>query len=148
MTKIESLKKQFEINFNAMKLFMAFPKQVLLSKTLSTVLRSAIPFVNIWFSAHILNELAGARNQERLVQLVLLTIALNLIASLLGQAFARWEEYCGSTVYSNLFYYSMEKIFNDKLLSMDYIDIETPEVQQAYASIRQHHRGMNSFLDN
>ena len=38
------------------------------------------------------------------------------------------------------------KVYTDKLLSMDYIDIENPEIQQEFSEIRQHQNGMGFGL--
>ncbi|NLE73010.1 MAG: ABC transporter ATP-binding protein, partial [Actinobacteria bacterium] len=72
---------------------------------------------------------------------VALTIGLNLILSLTKSALARWAAYCDTTSWT-----SMHKVFTDKLLSMDYIDIENPDTQQKFSEIRQHQNGMGFGL--
>ena len=118
-----------------------FPKPILLSKTLFSIVSALVPFVNLYFSALILNELAGARDQSRLINLVILTIGLNLLANLLKSLLSRWNDYC--TAYE---YHSILKIYSDKQLSMDFIDVQDSEVRQEYYKISQHHKGMGQGI--
>ena len=124
------MKRHINLIFRGLKIFALCPKPVLLSRTISAVLNAAVPFINIYFSAQILNELAGAKNQERIVMLVLLTIGLNLISSFIVSLIGKWASYCNSASY-NL----MSKVYSDKLFSMDFMDAENPEIQQEYSEI-------------
>jgi len=135
------IKQHAHLIIRALKIFAAFPKPLLLSRTLSAIVQPAIPFITIWFSAQILNELAGSRDQNRLAILVLLAIGLNLAAALAGHAAARWSDYCNSQTWLLIF-----MKYTDKMLSMDYIDIENPDIQQTHSEIRQHHHGMGFGL--
>lgn len=127
--------------FRGLKLYTKFPKPVLLSRALSSLIASGVPFINIWFSAQIINELAGARNQERLIMLVLLTLGLNFATSFLRQAFQRWRDYCDSQTWRLIW-----TLYSDKLLELDFIDAENADIQQQAAEIKQHHNGMGFGL--
>ena len=131
------MKKQFQIILRGFKIYASFPKPLLLARALSAMLQAGTPFINIWFSAQIINELAGARSQERLIQLVALTIGLNLAIMLLGNAAERWAAYCSDNNWLLTTY-----LLSDKMLSMDYIDVENPDIQQKHSNIRQHQMGM------
>ena len=124
-----------------LKIFSSFPKPLLLSKTVSCVFNAAVPFINIYFSAQILNELAGSKNPDRLITLVFITIGLNFAFMLIRSAIGRWTAHCDATTWI-----LMHKVYTDKLLSMDYIDIENPEIQQEFSEIRQHQNGMGFGL--
>ncbi|MCL2774760.1 MAG: ABC transporter ATP-binding protein/permease [Oscillospiraceae bacterium] len=136
-----TLKQHINLIFRGLKIFAAFPKSLILSKTVSVVFNSAIPFINIYFSAQILNELAGAKNQKRLIFLVLLTIGLNFLSIFIRSVIGRWAAYCDSA--TGL---SMHKIYTDKFLAMDYADIENPEIQHQFSKIREHQTGMGFGL--
>jgi ATP-binding cassette subfamily B protein len=131
------MKKHFRIILRGLKFYAVFPKPILLSKTLSAMFNAGIPFINIWFSAQILNELTGSRNPERLLTLVLLTIGLNLAAVFLGNVISRWVNYCNS----QLWFYLFNRL-SDKMMSMDYADVEDIQIQQTHSQIRQHQNGM------
>ena len=127
--------------FRGLRVFTKFPKPILLSSTLSILFQSVIPFVNIWFFARILNELVGARDRERLIFLVAITISLNLAAHLIGSALTRWRAVCHSQNWFLMF-----NALSDKLLTMDYADVENPEIQQQHSTINQHQNGMGFGL--
>ena len=138
----KGLKWHLNLTWRGLRLMAAFPKPLLLSRACTNIASAAVPFINIWFSAQILNELAGARQQDRLVMLVLLTIGLNLLGALLVHASARWMAHSDSPMFSIL----MNQPILEKLLKMDYIDIENPKIQEDLAAIRQHQNMMGFGL--
>jgi len=114
-----------------MKIYHNFPKPVMLSIALSAIFGAAVPFVNIYFAAQILNELAGDRNVDRLILLVLITIGLNLIGVLVQRALSRWEDYCKYNTWE-----LGHNILSDKAMKMDYSDIVDSSVQKLHSRIR------------
>ena len=136
------MKRHIQLIVHGIKIIAsAFPKPIFQSAALSAVVRAGVPFINIWFAAQILNELVGARDQSRLILLVTLTIGLNLVGQAISRALVRWQEYCRESGYSLL-----RKQISDKLLSMDFIDTENPEIQGAANAITQHLDGMGFGL--
>lgn len=93
---------------------------------------AVIPYVTIFFSARIINELAGQRRPEELWRWVALTLAveaaLNLIKALLG----RWKHGCDT-----LFNHQKERLFTEKALSMDYADADQQTTRDKRAQIWQ-----------
>jgi len=134
--------KHIKLILRGFGIFARFPRPVLLSMTLSILFQASIPFVNIWFSARIINELVGTRDQSRLVFLVALTICINLAANLAGSLLNRWQTVCQSLNWS-----VMTNLVTDKMLSMDYADVESPGVQESRSSIAQHQNGMGFGLN-
>ena len=58
----------------------------------------------VYFSAQILNELAGARDPERLTTLALLTLSVTAALAIVTALLRRWKEICSSAKYQrNLF---------------------------------------------
>ena len=94
-----TLKQHFSLILRGYKLLGTLPKPVLLSTVLSSVFDAVLPFVNIYFSAEILNELVGVRDIQRLTLLVVLTISLNLAIMLTRNALSRWQAYNNSIVW-------------------------------------------------
>ncbi len=135
--------KDIKLILRGYKLFNSFPKPLILSKTISSIFNAAVPFINIYFSAQILNELSGERSKDRLILLVSMTIGLNLITMLIKSALTRWSYHCDNPTRT-----SMWHIYTKKMLSMDYIDVENPEIQKQYSEIRQHQNGMGFGLAN
>jgi len=138
----KGLQKHLWLTWRGMKLLAAFPKPLLLSRACNNFAKAVVPFINIWFSAQILNELAGAQNRDRLIILVLLTIGLNLLGALLVQLTARWMAHTAWPMFSIM----MNEPILEKLLTMDYLDIENPQVQEDLVAIRQHQNTMGFGL--
>ena len=136
-----SFKQHMTLIFRGLKIFAKFPRPVLISRTLSNIFTALIPFINIWFSARIINELVGERDQNRLIFLVSLTIGLNLLANLIGSALNRWRAVCVSQNWYVLF-----NLTSEKMLSLDYTDTENPDIQTTHSNINQHTNGMGFGL--
>ena len=129
-----TVRQHINITLRTLKILAAVPQTVMILKIFQSVFNAAVPFVNIYFSAQILNELAGDKNQNRLVFLILLTIGLNFVCMISKSIINRWTEYKSTDLLNALL-----KIYSDKLFSMDYVDIENPEIQQEFYEIRQYH---------
>ncbi len=134
-------KQNVSLILRGLKVISSFPKPLLLSKTVSCIFNAGVPFINIYFSAQILNELAGAKNPKRLGVLVLFTIGLNLIFSLVRSVISHWTAYCDSATIISLY-----EVYTEKQLSMDYVDIENPKIQQEFSEIHEHQNGMGFGL--
>lgn len=96
--------------------------QSILIKALATSLQ---PFATIWFSAQILNEIAGGRNLQKLIILALVVVVINFVFSIIKGRIDIMHSERENQMWC---YYS--KVFADKQLSMDYVDIEDVNVQK------------------
>lgn len=76
---------------------------------LSALTAAASPLVTIWFSAQLLNELAGSRNPAALRNWVLLTLGATAGIMLLNAILQHWREAEESTFYAN-----MQSVFGKK----------------------------------
>jgi len=112
-----------------------------LSLILSSAVEAVVPFINLFFSAIIINELTGARESERLMILVIWVISLNLVALVAQRGLGRWQEYCNDRHWMGVY-----KVHSDKMLSLDFCDVENPEVRKQYEDLNQHHNGMGFGL--
>ncbi len=95
------------------------------AKVISAAFASLSPFVTIYFSARILNEIAGARDVRRLTLYVLLTVGLGFILSMVKNAMDKVVTDRESGMFN---YFS--KVFSDKQMEMDFVDLENPDVQR------------------
>ena len=100
---------------------------------LKAVVSSVIPYVTVFFSARIIDELAGPRRPDMLGRWVLLTIltsaALGLISALLSkQMNVRWERYSWQSMY---------QCFIDHFLTTDYVNMDKQEARDQYSQIMQ-----------
>lgn len=74
-----------------------------------------IPYLTLYFSARLLNELSGKRMPERLTQWVILLLASDAAAYLIKALVFRWKEALRATLY-----YRGEEILSRKMLDMDF----------------------------
>ena len=95
------------------------------AKVLSAAAETLAPFVTIWFSAGIINEIAGDRNAGRLALLVVLTVGLNFALSMVRNALDRVIGEKESSMWNHF-----PKVFSDKQMSMDFADLENREIQK------------------
>ena len=95
------------------------------AKVLSAAAETLTPFVTIWFSAGIINEIAGEKRTGRLVLLVLLTVGLNYAFSMIRNAMNRVISEKETGMWNHF-----TKIFADKQMSMDYADLENQDIQK------------------
>lgn len=99
---------------------------------IGAICTAAAPFVNIYFSARILNELTGEKNIQRLIFLAALTVGLNLLLHLSARAAQRGREVINEGL--------MRKEYNSVAavyLSADYEKLENPEFQDLARDFRE-----------
>ncbi|WP_310604259.1 ABC transporter ATP-binding protein [Anaerosporobacter sp.] len=93
-------------------------------KALSALVVSLQPFVSIWFSAQIINEISSQRRINMLILYVCFVVLINLATSVLRNIIDKITSEKESQMWS-----FFRKIFTDKQMSMDYVDIENAEIQ-------------------
>ena len=116
----------------AYKIWNRYAPKLLTSTALYSVFSALSPYVPVYFSAQILNELAGARNPERLTTLVLLTLSVTAALALVTALLRRWKEVCSSAKYQRDLFVQL-----DKMLSMDFQAADAPQTHELLSQIRQ-----------
>lgn len=99
---------------------------------LHSLVSALSPYVTVYLSARILNELAGQRRPEVLRTLVLTTLLSAAALTLLTGILLRWK----NTVEEK---YRIRKsgIFTNKMMSMDFADVDKTETTDLLSQIRQ-----------
>ena len=120
-----TLKKRIEITRRGYATLAAYNPGLIRTKVISATVEALSPFVTIWFSARIINELAGDRNKKLLLCYVLLTIGIHLVFSMIKNVMDRMVEEKESCMWEYF-----RKIFSDKQMSMDYVDLENLDIQK------------------
>lgn len=116
----------------AYKIWNRYAPKLLTATALYSVFSALSPYVPVYFSAQILNELAGARNPERLTTLVLLTLSVTAALALVTALLRRWKEVCSSAKYQRDLFVQL-----DKMLSMDFQAADAPQTHELLSQIRQ-----------
>ncbi|MBE5893148.1 MAG: ABC transporter ATP-binding protein [Lachnospiraceae bacterium] len=131
--KAHTWKQIFQIYWRAIKLLSHVYPQLMISRFLCTVWTALTPYVNIYLSALIIEEMSGGRNPRRLLQLVGITLLLAGGISL-GTAFlTKWKN-----VQEACHFYKDEAIFSKKLFDMDFICIDDAKVQEQFDILKQY----------
>lgn len=140
-------KEAFQLNKRALGIWWKYEPKTFLSTLIVSVTGAFIPFVGIYLSARIINELAGARNPERIGGLVVMTLLTTTMLSLLQAALERWK-----SSHRNGTYHKEYKIYFDKILSMDYEDLENNHTYDLISWIDQNKQwsgwGLGKLIGN
>ncbi len=104
------------------------------STALYALLNAVIPYITLWFTAQILNELAGTRQRGLLIQKIVALLAAESVLLLLKAAALRWNHTLSDGFCMKL--YEWKRHF-DKLLSMDFCDMENPQTHELLNAVQQ-----------
>ncbi len=102
------------------------------SIVVTALMQGLTPYVTIWFSAQLINELAGLRRPELLFRWVLLTLGVTVLLALLTEAVKRWENFTATMSHPG-----KDRIFAEKFFRMDYADLNDYKVRDKFAQIQQ-----------
>lgn len=130
--KKTSFAAAFKNNLRAWKTLFKPCKGAFVSIFLSAFTAAASPLVTIWFSAQLLNELAGSRNPAALRNWVLLTLGATAGIMLLNAILQHWREAEEST-----FSAKMQSVFGKKRLDMDFPNADSQRVYELQSQIWQ-----------
>ena len=128
-----SLREAVRLHRRAFQMLSGYCHGFFLFTALKAVVSSVIPYVTVFFSARIIDELAGLRRPDMLWRWVLLTIltdaALGLISAVLNkQMNVRWELYNWRSLY---------QCFIEHFLTTDYVNMDKQEAHDQYSQILQ-----------
>ena len=127
-----SWKKTFRVNLQAIGLIYKEYPQTITSRVLYAAWVSLTPYVNIYLSALIIEELAMNRNMQRLTRLVVIAL---LAAAGMGMIIAfltKWKNVCDQCRY-----YHLQKIYTRKLFDMDFVSVDDAKVHELLTKIQQ-----------
>ena len=85
------LREAASLNWRAVRIWWRIAPDRFLSSALYAVLNAALPYTGIWFSARIINELAGNRNMDRLLQNIWSLLIVAALLSIMRAAAERWK---------------------------------------------------------
>ena len=99
---------------------------------LDAAVKAVIPYAAIWFSARIISELTLARRPEVLWPLVAQTAAVAALLGLLSTVLSEKVLACGRS-----FHQYEQKLYTDKMFSMDFADADRQATHDLLFQIRQ-----------
>ena len=129
-------REMLRLNNRALKLFYKRYPQMILSRLISVVWNSLTPYVSIYLSALVIDELAGSRTVERLQLLVIITLASAAVIALGTALLKKWME-----AQSAGMWFKVENILSEKMLDMDYVSLDETHTAELLSTIRQNMNG-------
>ncbi|MDE6435476.1 MAG: ABC transporter ATP-binding protein/permease [Lachnospiraceae bacterium] len=105
---------------------------LLLSVLICGVVSSLAPYVDIWILARLIDEIAGGRDPQTLTAYVMALMGTSAIFSLLCAGLTRWKN-----VQLSCLWHTQNKVFIEKLLSMDFADMDDSHIQELRSRIWQ-----------
>lgn len=127
-----SMKEAWKRNIRACKIWWDICPGIFLSKIFSSIFKAVIPYVTIYLSARIIEELAGSRNPQALQKWILLELFCSAGLALFSGILSRWANYELDNA-RNLNY----RPYMDKILRLDYADIDRQYVFDLFTQVRQ-----------
>ena len=106
--------------------------RLLLSILICGVVCALTPYVDIWLLARLIDEIAGGRDPHLLKTYVLALMSTSAVLSLLCAGLTRWKN-----VQVACLWHTQNKVFTQKLLSMDFADMDDSHVQELRSRIWQ-----------
>ncbi len=131
-----TLREGFQLHARAFRDLSRCCPGLFLSKTLRAIANAISPYVTVYLSARIINELSSQRRSDVLWTLVLITLASAAGMTLLSGVLNRWEQAKKEKYY----YIREDQIFTNKLLTMDFADIDKTETHDLLSNVQQAER--------
>lgn len=135
-------KEVYALNKRALSLWCRECPMLFVSSGLHSVISALIPYLTLYFSARLLDELAGARMPERLTRWVILLLSFDAAAYFLKALTFRWKEALRATLF-----YRGEARFSRKMLSMDFAAADDVATHDLLSQILQRERWSGWGID-
>lgn len=132
MEKKRKRHRVFEINRKAFAIWWKAYPAIFISRIVNAGTDTLIKYVPIYFSAIILEEISGNRNKDRLLFLVLIALSVTAGLMLINSLAQKWVN-----VTNFCRHMERKKIMNYKMLSMDYVDMDSSDIREKLSQIEQ-----------
>ncbi len=126
------LSEAWKRNMRVLRITMQTRPKRLISDLSYTAVYAIAPYVTIWFSARLIAELSGARDTERLIFAAAGTLIATALSMLLTALLEHWKNEEEATDFD-----SVQKIYMDKFMKMDFVDADGKQSRNLYSQIRQ-----------
>ena len=131
-----TLGRALRANNRALKLIYKHYPQMVLSYMLSVIWNALTPYVGIFFSALVIDELVGNRDIQRLQMLVIITLVSAAIIALGTAIINKWKETQNAG-----WWLKVEHIVSEKMLDTDYVNLDDTHTSEMLSTIRQNFNG-------
>ena len=107
--------------------------EILIAAAVQRAVDALAPFLPLYFTARLVNAIAVGGEAERVWTMLALLLASTAAAGMLRAAVRRWDE----TMRRSHQWPTWNRIFFEKLLSMDFCDVDDPKSQTLFTQIQQ-----------
>lgn len=122
----------WKLNLQAWKINWHLRPGLFISIFLYALITSLSPYVTLWLSAKLIDLLIAGEDTHSVMNWVILILSTEVIIGLLKGIIEHWKNY-----EQELIYYYDQKVFSDKMMNLDYIDMDKQDVYDLYSQIQQ-----------
>ena len=119
-----TIRSRFTVTARGFRILKKYCPGLVQGKALYELINSLQPFVTVWLSARIINELSAQQGIQKIVIYVISIILINFICSVVKNSIQR---VCNEKETQMWKWFG--KIFSDKQMSLDFEDLENAEIQ-------------------
>lgn len=131
-----SWKEAYIINQKAFGVIYKKYPQMFTSRIICIIWDSLTPYIGIYLSALLIEEISTKREPETLTKLVLITLLSAAFISLISAFLIKWRDtQCAGM------YFKVKQIFTEKLLDMDFVHIDDTKTHEKLSTIDQNQNG-------
>ena len=134
--KLKSWAETMRLSNRALKILYHQNPQMVISRFLFVIWDSLTPYIGIYLSALLIDELAGGRDAEKMRTLVFILLLSSAFITLISALLNKWKEAKGAGLWL-----MVEHILDEKLLDMDYTELDETKTAELLSTIRQNHNG-------
>lgn len=127
-----SFREAIHLSLTGYRLWCKKYPMMICSSAVCAVVGALTPYVGIYLSAQIINEISGARDAVTLTRLVWAALISAAVIALLNAGLSRWRNYEHAGQW-----HKRNKFYTEKLLSMDFCDVDSPRTHKLIAQIKQ-----------
>ena len=145
MVNIKEWKEILSLHFRALRDTEKYVPGRMVCIVLTAIVTAVSPYLTIWLSAQVINELATLRRPEALIRWALWTVGATAGIGILKAILRRW-----SSAMETLHNPMKERIYMEKFLSLDYAHMDSQHIRDLKAQIDQFQNwmgwGMNASV--
>ena len=120
-----SIHKRISVTIRGFSILKQYCPGLAQGKALYELIYSIQPFISVWFTAQIINEISTQRRLKPVLVYILSVVLTNFICAVLKSVINRVCNEKESQMWS-----WFGKIFSDRQISLDYVDLENTAIQQ------------------
>lgn len=131
-----SMARAFRVNNRALKLIYKHYPQMVVSHLLSVIWNALTPYVGIFLSALVIDELSGNRDVKRLQMLVIAALVSAAGIALGTALLTKWKNTQSAAEWMKI-----EHIVSEKMFETDYVNLDDTHTAELLSTIRQNFNG-------